>query len=103
MKTLCLPLKRKWFEQIRDGVKPHEFRLRNDYWKKRLEGIHYDRVVFMLGYPAREDSSRRIEGPYLGYEIWHVASEEWDNDLREVFAILTPCHGDIVPPQMGRV
>lgn len=30
--TLILPLKRQWFEQIRDGKKPFEFRLRNAYW-----------------------------------------------------------------------
>ncbi len=92
MSTLILPLKRHWFEQIRDGKKPFEFRLRNAYWTKRLVGRHYDRVVFTLGYPAKSDTARRIEAPYRGYFLTTVTSPEWDNQSREVFAIYTPCH-----------
>ena len=89
MKTLVLPLKKKWFLAIREGRKPFEFRLRNQYWRSRLEGRHYDRVVFTLGYPRRDDHSRRIEVPYRGYEIQTVVSEEWANEPKEVFAIPT--------------
>ena len=91
-KTLILPLRHKWFEQIRDGVKPFEFRLRNDYWTKKLVGKHYDTVVFTLGYPPKADASRRSEAPYRGYVETTVTSPEWDNQPREVFAIYTPCH-----------
>jgi hypothetical protein len=95
MTTLILPLKRKWFDQIRAGTKPLEFRLKTDYWTKRLVGKSYDRVAFTLGYPKRNernDMERRIEAPYRGYVETTVVSEEWGNVPQEVFAILTPCH-----------
>lgn len=69
MPVLVLPLRRKWFEQIRDGKKP-----------------------FTLGYPPKGDTARRIEAPYRGYQETTVTSPEWNNEPREVFAIYTPCH-----------
>ena len=36
MKTLTLPLKRKWFDLIKDGTKKEEYRSINSYWIKRL-------------------------------------------------------------------
>lgn len=91
-RVLVLPLRRKWFEQIRDGKKPFEFRLKNEYWTKRLVGKSYDKVVFTLGYPPKGDTARRIEAPYRGYQETTVTSPEWNNEPREVFAIYTPCH-----------
>lgn len=91
-RVLILPLKHKWFVEIREGRKPFEFRLRNAYWTKRLEGRHYDRVVFTDGYPAKSDTARRIEAPYRGFEKQTITSEEWGNVPMEVFAILTPNH-----------
>lgn len=35
-RTLHLPLKREYFEAIRDGSKPEEFRLCTEHWRKRL-------------------------------------------------------------------
>lgn len=40
---LVLPLKREYFEHIRDGLKLEEFWLCNPYWAKRLEGREYGR------------------------------------------------------------
>ena len=84
---LILPLKRKWFEQIKAGIKPFEFRLNNEYWQKRLIGKAYDKVIFTLGYPKRDDSERRIVKPWAGYEMQTVISEEWDNEPKDCFAI----------------
>lgn len=91
-KTLVLPLKRRWFEDIRAGRKPFEFRLYNAYWRRRLEGRKYDRVRFTLGYPPKNQTDRIIEADYRGYEITTVTSPEWDNVPKQVFAIKTPCH-----------
>lgn len=46
---LVLPLKREYFEQIKRGEKPEDFRLCTPYWAKRLEGREYGRVVLTLG------------------------------------------------------
>lgn len=87
MKTLILPVKRKWFDQIKAGTKTAEYRLRTDYWRSRLVGKEYDLVVITLGYPPREDTSRRLTFEWNGYDHETVTSEEWGNRPREVYAI----------------
>lgn len=50
MKTLCLPLKEKWYEMIESGVKTEEYREIKPYWVKRLLKVidihhnHYEDV-----------------------------------------------------------
>lgn len=95
MKTLTLPLKKKWFDMIKSGEKKEEYREMSLYWKCRflpnyndyeLENLiahnslhndcyervteelehqhflmHFDRLVFTLGYPKSEDTERRLE------------------------------------------
>ena len=72
MKILHLSLKAKWYRMIESGEKPEEYRDMTPYWVKRLvdtdnflagEPIpyrHYDAVEFTLGYPKKEDTSRRM-------------------------------------------
>lgn len=67
--TLTLPLKREYFEQIRSGEKREEYRLITPYWRKRLEGRSYSRIVLTMGYPKADDASRRIERPWSGVKI----------------------------------
>jgi hypothetical protein len=87
MKNLKLAVKRRWFEDIQSGVKSEEFRLNNDYWKKRLEGKDFDKVIITLGYPSNDQIDRIMEFPWRGYEMKTIVSEEWDNVPQEVFAI----------------
>lgn len=86
MKTLTLSLKKKWFDMIASGEKTEEYREISPYWQKRLLRCGYvcggncvlmgeivcpicshlkykdfDTVVFTLGYPRKNDISRRIE------------------------------------------
>ncbi len=76
--------------EIQDGVKPFEFRLHNDYWCRRLIGKNFDRIIFTLGYPKRDDMRRRIIKPWAGYEIQIVVSEEWNRVPMKCFAIRIP-------------
>lgn len=87
MSDLVLPVKRCYFEQMRDGVKPFEFRLRTSYWQKRLVGRSYDRVVVTLGYPSKDDCARRLVRPWLGYEEQTITHEHFGSEPVEVFAI----------------
>ena len=87
MKTLYLPVKGKYFEQIKSGEKQEEYRLYNEYWERRLVGRDYDDIVISLGYPPRDDSDKRIQRPYLGYEVKSIRHPEWNNEPRKVFAI----------------
>lgn len=84
---LILPLKREYFDQIKAGTKPEEFRLCTPYWKKRLEGKTYDRIVLTLGYPRRDDAERRLVLPYKGFAIRTITHPHFGADPVTVFAI----------------
>lgn len=58
MKTLHLVLKREWFDAISSGDKREEYRDITDYWRKRLEGKHFDVVKFRNGY--RKDARTMV-------------------------------------------
>jgi hypothetical protein len=56
---LHLNLHREFFAQIAAGTKRIEYRRRTPYWRRRLEGRHYDviqsRRHFVLARQVRED------------------------------------------------
>lgn len=87
MASLILPLKREYFDQIKGGTKPFEFRLANDYWTKRLVARHYDRIVLTLGYPPAADDARRLIRPWRGYEIQTITHPHFGAEPVRVYAI----------------
>lgn len=96
-RTLMLPVLAKYFLAIREGRKPLEFRLRNEFWTQRLVGKSYDRVVVTLGYPKANDASRRIELPWRGYLEQTIVSEHFGKDAVNVFAIHVDIREQFVP------
>ena len=50
MRILQLNLVREFFDEIGRGEKTEEYRERKDYWKTRLEGREYDKIIFRNGY-----------------------------------------------------
>ena len=86
MNILYLALKRQYFEQIKSGEKVEEFRLVTPYWQKRL-AKKYDRIVLTLGYPSKNDQSRRIICDWDGYEIRTIIHPHFGLDPVKVFAI----------------
>jgi hypothetical protein len=87
MKTLTIPLKGIYFDQIKAGTKPEEYRLVTEYWRKRLEHRHYDRIVLTRGYPKAEDHERRIVKPWRGYIKRTIQHPHFGPDPVQVFAI----------------
>lgn len=89
MADLILAVKKEYFLQIKSGMKTEEYRLANDYWKKRLlnRGMVFDRVVITCGYPKRGDEERRLSFPYYGWEIKTIQHEHFGSDPVSVFAI----------------
>ena len=87
MKTLTLALKGEYFDAIRDGSKTEEYRLRTDYWNRRLVARSYDRIVLTRGYPARDDHSRRLALPWRGYVSKALTHPHFGPDEVQVFAI----------------
>jgi len=90
---LHLNLKEEYFNEIKNGNKPLEFRECNDFWSKRLINKEYDEVHFKLGYPKNDDTTRILKRKYFGYKLI-VINHPHFNDSRptKVFAIYT--HGE---------
>jgi len=94
MKILILNLKAEYFNEIKEGKKPYEYRLYNEYWKKRLVNREYDEVHFKLGYPRNDESHKIIKKEYLGWELRGIRHNHFNNtgatDRQvDVFAIRT--------------
>lgn len=87
-RVLHLPLKAVYFREIRDGVKPFEYRLATPFWTKRLAGREYDRIELTLGYPPRADESRRMTRSWRGVQRQTITHPHFGPDPVEVFAIL---------------
>lgn len=86
-RDLVLPVKREYFEQMRDGTKLAEYRLVTDYWRRRLIGRTYDRVVITMGYPKKNDATRRLTFPWRGFEMSTITHPHFGPESVEVFAI----------------
>ncbi len=86
MSDLILPLKREYFELIKNGSKQFEYRLFNDYWRKRIEGKNYDRIVLTLGYPRKDDSDRRIVRVYKKPEVITIQHPHFGNEPVKVYS-----------------
>lgn len=87
-KILTLNLKRKYFEEIKSGVKTEEFREYKDFWRKRLENRNYDIIAIKLGYPKKGfDQDKVIYFKWNGYKEKDITHEIFDDKLLKVFAI----------------
>lgn len=87
MAKLVLPLKGEYFDAIRDGSKPEEFRLATPYWTRRLDGRSFTSIELTRGYPKRGDGERRIERQWKGYRRTTITHPHFGADPVEVFAI----------------
>ena len=87
MARLHLNLKAEYFDQIKSGVKLHEFRLQTDYWARRLMGRSFDGIVLKKGYPKSGDASRTLERPWVGFTKTRITHPHFGADPVLVFAI----------------
>ncbi|NYA42915.1 ASCH domain-containing protein [Serratia fonticola] len=87
MSNLQLAVKAEYFEAMKRGEKKFEYRLLNDYWRKRLVNREYDRLIITLGYPRKDDAERRIDVPYRGYKLQSITHKHFGTELVNVFAI----------------
>jgi hypothetical protein len=87
MADLTIPVKGEYFDAIRDGSKPEEYRLITPYWQKRLEGRSYDAVVMTKGYPSAHDTSRRSRRAWRGFTRKTITHPHFGPAPVEVFAI----------------
>lgn len=87
MTELVLPLKAEYFNSIKAGTKPEEFRLCTPFWRKRLEGKTFSSIVLTLGYPSRNDTERRLVLPWRGMRETTITHPHFGPDPVRVFAI----------------
>jgi len=87
LKTLRLAVKAEYFNQIKAGTKRFEYRLRNEYWDKRLHRKHYDRVVITLGYPKADDTDKIMTFYYMGYWLKSITHKHFGDSPVDVYAI----------------
>lgn len=88
MANLQLAVNGEYFDQMKSGEKKFEYRLLNDYWRKRLVNREYDRLIITRGYPRADDADRRIDVPYRGYKLQSIIHKHFGDDPVNVFAIM---------------
>jgi hypothetical protein len=76
-KVLHLNLYRKYFDQIRSGIKRYEYRSMTPYWTKRLKGKDYDYILFRNGYgkhrPYMVVAYKGLgKGYFNGLQVWAI-------------------------------
>jgi hypothetical protein len=86
MPDLHLNLKGEYFDQIKAGVKPFEYRLYSK-WYKRLAGKTFDRIWIKRGYPKAGDRDRILERPWRGFEVHTVTHPHFGSAPELVCAI----------------
>jgi hypothetical protein len=75
-KILHIPLKFKWFDQIKEGVKTVEYREIKPYWDKRLVGREYDQIKLRRAY---QENAEVLFFKWLGYSEKIIEHEEFNN------------------------
>ena len=117
MKTLTLPLKKKWFDMIKSGEKKEEYREIKDhyfhtlynyaemqkffgippqpYYFDRPQVFHtkqfqksFDRLVFTLGYPKTDDTERRLTFKNPKIHIG-TGKPEWGAESGKQYFVIT--------------
>lgn len=116
--TLYLPLEKKWFNMIKDGIKKEEYRRFGSvpkglldlkeirkilYWNNRLikeiflekgkdqctyRFNHFDRLVFTLGYPKADDAERRLEFKNPKIRL-DYGQPEWGAEPGKMYFVIT--------------
>lgn len=87
MADLHIPLKGEYFDAIKAGSKPLEYRETTPYWRKRLVGRSYENVVLTRGYPKRDDAERRLVLPFRGFTEITITHPHFGAEPVQVFAI----------------
>lgn len=86
---LILPVKGIYFDQIRDGTKTHEYRLTTPFWRKRISGRRYSRVILTRGYPkgGGVEGITRLTREWRGSGVQTLTHPHFGPEPVEVFAI----------------
>ena len=84
---LVLHVKREYFNAIKEGRKPKEYRPATIRFVSYLLDHTFDQVVICLGYPKLTDPERVLIFPWLGFEEETITHKEFGPDPVRVIAI----------------
>lgn len=87
MAYLVLNLKACYFDQIKNGTKLEEFRLRTPYWDKRLRDKTFEGIILRSGYPKAGDPEKELQLPWRGYREIDLEHEHFGEGVKKVYAI----------------
>lgn len=89
MSDLRIAVKKKYFDEIKAGIKTEEYRLFNEYWKKRLLDTkkEYKTVTVTMGYPKKGDKERQLTYPFIQPPLKKIHHREFGGEHVAVFAI----------------
>ena len=87
MRVLHLVMKGVYFDQIRDGLKRDEYRLRSPYWRKRIEGKTFGRIDLSRGYAPKHCQDRHLSLTWRGYDVRMISHPQFGPHAVEVYAI----------------
>lgn len=97
MNILTLAVNKKYFEQIKSGIKKEEYRLLKKHWITRIvnkPSNFYDFIVIQLGYPPKGTKEKQLFFFWRGYEIKKITHEHFGENEVEVIAIKLERIGD---------
>ncbi|HCP1672097.1 TPA: IS3 family transposase [Escherichia coli] len=80
-------VRKVWRQLLREGIRVARCTVARLMAVKRIMLREYDRLIITKGYPKRDDSSRRIDVPYGGYEIKTITHPHFGDKPVKVFAI----------------
>jgi hypothetical protein len=122
MKTLRLPLEKKWFEPTKSGVKTEDYREMTPYWycrlalyigeiksqkwwkeyfanyfsgdqEARISFIKFSQNTMTLGYPSKEDTDKILTYEHKGIEI-QTGNPEWGAEPDKLYFVIK--HGKLL-------
>lgn len=92
--NLQLAVKKEYFDQIKSGEKTREFRMVNEYWKKRMVKVPlFETVTITCGYPKKTDKEKILVFPWNGVIIGNITHPHFGAEPVLVYQILL--HGGI--------
>jgi hypothetical protein len=87
-KNFIVYLKAMYFDQVKAGTKPWEYRECKEYWRKRLEGKTFDFVEIRGGsWGEKRTPENTLFFPWRGYEIKEITHPLFGNIPTKVYAI----------------
>lgn len=88
-RVLTIPVKGVYFDQIRDGNKLYEYRLRTPFWAKRLRMREYDLIALTRGYPKGGgiEGVTRLTREWRGFTVGTIKHEHFGPETVEVYNI----------------